>query len=254
MARTETRMIDWTGALLGIAALGIGGVLKGATGIGAPVLAVPLLSALYGVPTGIALFALPNLVLNGAQAWDYRAHIVPAGLILPLALAGLAGTGVGVWLLVSLPGEALLLSMALAVFAYLGFRLARPDWVLAMALARRIAAPAGFTAGVMFGAVGISAPISVTFFNALRLDRDSFVASISAFFFALALVQIPLLLTTGVMTPLLALGSFLAILPIWAGMALGARLTRHLSREMFDRLTLGLIGLIGVRMFYQALT
>ena len=247
-------MIDWAGMLAGLAALAIGGVLKGATGIGAPVLAVPLLSALYGVPTAVALFALPNLVLNGLQAREYRAHLAPAGLILPLGLAGLVGTWLGVRVLVSVPSEALLLTMALTVFAYLGFRLARPNWALPMPVARKIAAPTGLAAGVMFGAVGISAPVSVTFLSAIRLGRASFVATISAFFFVLGLAQIPMLLTTGVMTPILALLSLLAILPIWLGMPLGARLARRFSAEAFDRLTLLLIGLIGVRMLYQALT
>jgi uncharacterized membrane protein YfcA len=238
---------------LGIATLLVGGVLKGATGIGAPVLAVPILSALYGVPTAVVLFSLPNFLSNGLQAWQYRATLAPAGLVWPFALAGFLGAGVGTLILVSLPGEALLLAMAFAVFAFIGFRLARPNWTLGLQTGRRISAPVGFLAGVMFGAVGLSAPLSIPFLNALRLGRALFISTISIFFFALALMQIPMLVATGVMTGELALGSLLAVIPLWLGMPVGAFLARHfLSAETFDRLTLLIVGLIGARMFYQA--
>ena len=246
-------MTEWAGMLLGLVALAIGGVLKGATGIGAPMLAVPLLSILYGVPTAVALFALPNLVLNGLQAREYFAHLAPLNLILPLALAGMAGTWLGVWVLVNVPEEGLYLCMSLAVFAYLGLRFARPDWVLPVAVARKVAAPVGLVAGAMFGAVGISAPVSVTFLSAQRLGRATFVATISTFFFILGVAHVPLLIASGIMTASLAIGSALAILPIWLGMPLGARLARGFSADAFDRLARILIGLIGVRMLYQAM-
>src|SRR3546814_9616634 len=59
------------------------------------------------------------------------------------------------------------------LFLYIGFRLAHPDWVLELGVATRLAAPAGFVGGVLQGAAGISAPISITFLNAMRIDRRS---------------------------------------------------------------------------------
>lgn len=246
-------MPELTGLALAFVCLFIGGVLKGATGIGAPILAVPLLSSLYGVPTAVVLFSLPNFLSNGLQLWQYRRTPAPPGLLAPFALAGFVGAGLGTLMLVRLPSDVLQAVLAVAVFLFILLRLARPDWVLPMRVGRLLAAPLGFLGGVMFGAIGLSAPVSVPFLNALRLGRDVFVVTISAFFFALALMQIPMLALGGVMTGPLALASLIAVVPLWLGMPVGARLARYVSLKVFDHVTLAILGVIAARMLVQAL-
>ncbi|MGF1594044.1 MAG: sulfite exporter TauE/SafE family protein [Kiloniellaceae bacterium] len=241
-----------TGLILGALGLALGGVLKGATGAGAPLIAVPLLAMLYDVPLAVALFTLPNLMSNVWQGWRYRAHQVGPALTWGFALAGALGAGVGTAMLVSLPSDLLLLGVAGTVFLYIGFRLARPDWALDLGIAARLAAPAGFAGGVLQGAVGVSAPVSISFLNATRMDRAAFIATISVFFAAMALVQIPLLAAWGVLTPGRALVSALAILPMLAGMPLGAFLARRMSKAFFDRLILVVLALIAVRLVVGA--
>jgi uncharacterized membrane protein YfcA len=46
--------------------LALAGVLKGATGMGTPVIAVPALAACFDVPFAIAILVLPNFATN---AW-----------------------------------------------------------------------------------------------------------------------------------------------------------------------------------------
>jgi len=48
------------------------GFLKGILGIGAPLVAVPILAALYDVPTAIAVMTFPLVVSSFAQAWMHR--------------------------------------------------------------------------------------------------------------------------------------------------------------------------------------
>ncbi|GAB4376294.1 MAG: hypothetical protein Kow00114_39940 [Kiloniellaceae bacterium] len=237
-----------TGLILGALGLALGGVLKGATGAGAPILAVPLLAMFYDVPLAVALFTLPNLMSNVWQGWRFRAHQLGPGLTWGFALAGAAGAGVGSAILVSLSSDLLVLGVAGAVFLYIAFRLARPDWALDLAVAARLAAPAGFLGGVLQGAVGISAPVSISFLNATKMDRLAFIATISVFFAAMSLVQIPLLAAWGVLTPQRALLSALAILPLIAGMPLGAFLAKRMSKTFFDRLILALLALIAARL------
>jgi hypothetical protein len=246
-------LIDWTAILVGALGLAFGGVLKGATGAGAPILAVPLLAWFYGVPVAITLFSLPNLATNLLQAWQFRRHLPQASLIWPFALAGLAGSAVGTLVLVSVSSQLLLVALAAVTFLYIAFRLARPHWVLAMDKARRLVHPVGFAAGVMYGAVGISAPVSITFLNAARLERPVFILTVSVFFAAMGITQVPLLIWAGVMTPELALASAVSTLPIWAAMPLGAFLARKMSPRVFDRVILVLLGLIGLRLLFRAL-
>ena len=77
--------------LLVFLAFGLGGVLKGATGAGAPFLAVPIMSILVDVPFAVAVFLLPNLASNGWQVFRYRRDFPGRGFALSFALAAMAG-------------------------------------------------------------------------------------------------------------------------------------------------------------------
>ena len=241
------------GVLLGVASLALGGVLKGATGAGAPIVGVPLLAMIYDVPTAVAIFTLPNLISNLWQGWRFRRHQAAPALTWGFAAAGAVGAGVGTLFLVSLPAEALLLGVAVAVFLYIGFRLARPDWALDLGLAQRLAVPAGLLGGILQGAAGVSAPVSITFLNATRMERSTFIATISVLFFAMTAVQIPLLAAWDVLTPGRALLSAAGMIPLLAAMPFGVYLARRVSKQVFDRTILILLGLIAARLAIDAL-
>ena len=63
----------------------------------------------------------------------------------------------------------------------------------------------------------------------------------------MAAAQIPLLLAWGVLTPIRAVLSAGALVPLLAAMPLGAALARRMSRAVFDRIILGLLTLIALR-------
>ena len=238
---------DMLGLLVGAGALMLGGVLKGATGAGAPVIVVPLLALLYDVPFAVAMYAVPNVISNGWQVWHFRAHHASVTLSRRLAATGLLGTIAGTLILVSAPPEALLLSVAAIVFLFIGFRLLKPDWGLSMPLAERLSIPVGLVSGVLFGSTGLSAPVSLTFLNALRLERPAFIVTVSWLFLAMGAVQFPMLIATGVLTPTRLLLSTLAILPVFAGIPVGAWLVRFVSRQTFDRIILALLAALAIR-------
>lgn len=244
--------MDWTGVILGAAAMAAGGVLKGAIGAGAPLLVVPLLALLYDVPFAVAIFVIPSLLGNIWQAWIYRAHFLPIRFLISFAGAAGAGVFVGSLFLAWVPGDILIAGLSLIVFLYLAQRLARPDWMLARDAGLRWATPAGFLGGFMQGAGGVSAPISVTFLNAMRLERLEFIATIAVFFAAASAIQLPTLWTLGVMTPERALLGLCSALPLFGAMPLGAWLARFFSREVFDRAILVLLTVIACRLLYDA--
>lgn len=235
------------------AAVALGGLLKGATGAGAPVVGVPILAMLFDVPTAVAIFVIPNLFSNIWQGWQYRASQVSRRFTWGFALAGGAGAGLGSVMLATLPQQALMGGLAAVVLMYIGFRLLRPDWKLASGAADRLVMPVGFVGGVMQGAGGISAPVSVTFLNAIRLDRAAFIATISVFFMIMSVVQIPLLASFGILTPHRAALSLAAMVPLFLAMPVGARLTRHVSKATFDRMILVLLTVIALKLVWDAL-
>lgn len=234
-------------------ALALGGILKGATGAGAPIIAVPVMAVLFDLPFAIAIFSVPNLVSNLWQGWHHRKHQLNRRFTTTFALAGALGAGIGTFMLANLPHEALLVVVALSVFAYIGFRLAKPHWVLPFATAQKLALPLGAVAGMLQGAAGVSAPVSITFLNAIRMERPAFVATILAFFAAMAVVQIPLLTLYGFLTWERFLWSCAALVPLVAGMPVGAALAQRVSKDVFDRIILMLLALVALRLLSEAL-
>jgi uncharacterized membrane protein YfcA len=235
-------------------AFAFGGILKGATGAGTPLVAVPLLALLYDVRFAVAVFVMSNLVSSGWQLWQYREHHVSAGFSWRFALAGGVGAIVGSFALVSLASNTLLLIIATSVLAYIGFRLFRPGWKLPLARAMKWVLPAGFSAGALLGATGIAAPVSITFLSAMRLEREQFIASITGFFLTVAIIQLIVLTSLGVMTLPIFLYGCLALVPLLAAMPVGAALVRYVHRDTFDKLIMTMLFVLAIKMLFDGLT
>lgn len=236
------------GLALAAAAFLLGGILKGAVGAGSPVIAVPILSMLYGVPFAVSVFVLPNLFSNLWQGWSYRRHVVSPKFAAMFAGAGGIGAGAGSVLLARLPADMLMRIVALVVLGYVVFRLTRPTWKLANELAFRWVIPAGLLGGILQGAGGISAPVSITFLNALKMERAAFIATISVFFLTMSLVQIPTLIGLGVLTRERLLIGLLAMAPLLIGMPIGEWLARRVPAAIFDKIVLALLVVVAAKL------
>ena len=231
----------------------LGGILKGATGAGAPIVAIPVIALYYNVPIAVTVFLVPNFVANAWQIWTYRRDYLSPGFVARFVGAGVVGVAIGTMMLTSLPGAALKLIVAVTVTIYIAFRLLRPDWQLAFDRALRLAAPVGFVAGVLQGASGISAPVSITFLNAMRMERAQFIAIISAFFISMLVVQVPMLWGYGYLTIDRFLLSCAAAVILLCFMPVGAYLARLFSKEVFDRIILGVLGILALRLYAEVL-
>ena len=235
-----------------VLSLALGGVLKGATGAGAPIVAVPIMAMAYDVRFAVTVMIMPNLLSNLWQAWLYRAALQDRGFVANLAVAGAIGAGLGTWMLAALPSEWLTAVVAVVTLAYVGFRVAKPSWRLAEAVGRRIAFPVGLLGGTLQGASGVSAPVSITFLNALQLERPRFIATISIFFFMMSAVQLPFLVMFGLMNWHRFWLGLVALAVIFAFMPVGGWAAQRISKRAFDRLILGLLTLLALRLLGEA--
>ncbi len=234
-------------------ALAGGALAKGATGMGLPLIALPVLTTALGLQHAIVVMTIPILVTNTWQVWTFRAEFADPALhfLRPMLVAGAVGVAVGTWMLTALPERWLAMALGLILLAYLALRLARPDLKIGMEAGRRAAGPLGLGAGLLQGATGISAPLGVTFIHAMRLHRPAHVGAVSAMFLALAVMQLPALAVAGLITAeRLAQGLF-ALLPILIFMPVGQWLARRLSVAAFDRMILIFLGLIGLKLLFD---
>ena len=234
-------------------ALGVGGLVKGATGMGLPIVALPILAAFLGVQHAVALICFPVLVTNLWQVFRLRADFWAADFLPRLMLGGLVGIALGTVIIASVPERSLSLALALVVLLYVGLRLTRPQLVLSRAHGLTFAVPAGLAAGLLQGATGIGSPVGATYIHAMRLGRTAHVFALSAMFLLFAVVQIPALAIAGVLTPKVALEGAFAVLPALMMLPVGSWLASHLSQAMFDRLVLALLLVVALQMLVRNL-
>ena len=64
MRGTEIPELAWQELLIIAVALGVGGATKGLTGLGLPMVAVPVMAGFLGVERAVLIMILPVLVLN----------------------------------------------------------------------------------------------------------------------------------------------------------------------------------------------
>ncbi|MHA6689417.1 sulfite exporter TauE/SafE family protein [Devosia sp. A449] len=242
--------MEFQSAIIMLVALGLGAVVKGATGMGLPLIALPVLASFFGLQHAVGLLVIPLIVTNGWQIWRFRAEASSPRLgFMPwFLICGAIGVGLGTWALIALPERALVLTLGIILLLYVALRLLTPHFSLSDAAARRWGPLAGTGGGILQGATGISSPIGVTFIHAMALGREAHVFTVSAMFLVFSVVQLPALWATGVMRPEWLVQGLLAMIPILLFMPLGQWISGRLSRQAFDRMILIFLGAIGVKM------
>lgn len=231
----------------------LGGVVKGATGAGAPLFAVPAMTALFDVRFAIIIMIVPNILTNVWQSWTFRENTREQGFLLPFLAAAVVGMMVGTWALAVVSDRLLAGLLCLALVAYLILRFAKPDWSITPEQGRATALPAGLVSGALQGASGLSAPASLTYLSAMRLPRPAFAGAISQLFVLLAAVQLPALWIAGLIDLEGLALSTLAILPVVAGMPIGNWLIKYVSPARFQFLLLVLLTGLAVTLATKAI-
>ncbi|WP_302140368.1 sulfite exporter TauE/SafE family protein [Halomonas alkalicola] len=239
--------------ILSILTLAFAGIVKGAIGSGVPLIVIPILTMAYDIQTAIVVLLLPNLLNNAWQTWHYRRHLLPTRFLVYFALSGGIGVALGTWALVRIDEATLSIAVALTILCYLTLRLSKRKAYLKHSLAERLVFPVGLCGGVLQGAVGMSGPISVAFLNFMRLERRAFIGSISTFFTAITVVQLPALMSLGIVTWPLAMSSAGALLIISAAMPLGGRLGQRLSLEWFDKVVMLMLFAVAIKIIAEEL-
>lgn len=228
-----------------------GGLLKGATGVGAPFLAIPVMAILVDVPFAVAVFLIPNIVSNALQTWRFRGNTPTRKLTHTFAFAGIVGAGIGTVALAKFSSSVLTTSVALVVLAFVAFRLFNPHWSLSMTHAVRAAGPVGGIGGFFQGAIGLSGPISITFMNAVGLERASFIYTMSLYFLAMTMIQLPIQIMLNVLTIERLIYGLIAFLPMSIGMYFGDFLGKKISAKVFNRIILVILTLLAFRLLIE---
>ena len=231
-------------------AITFGGFVKGITGLGLPVLAIPIIAGFLGVEHAVIVLVIPGIVLNIWLTWNHRdrAPEIPEmkTILMFTCLGVLLGTTV-----LSIASDRLLNSLLAAWIAvYIVLQLAAPNFRFELQTRTRLAPYVGTLAGIFQGSTGISGSIIATYFHSLRLAPTTFVFAVAAPFLVMAMAQGITLTVFGMYSRQLLLESFFALIPAVLAISLGMRVRRYVNERNFNRLILGLLLIVGVRILY----
>jgi uncharacterized membrane protein YfcA len=243
---------DWPELALIAAVFLLAGLVKGVVGLGLPSVSLGLLTALIGLPEAMALMLVPSFVTNLWQALAGGALAAIWRRLWRLLLAVCLGVWLGAGLLARGDTALLagLLGILLALYAIVG--LAAP----------RIPAPGrreawlsplvGAVNGLLTGLTGSFVVPGVPYLQALGLPRDVLVQAMGVLFSVSTLALGLALGGHGRLGPGLGAVSAAATLPALLGMALGARLRRHLSERRFRQALFAALLLLGLYIALRA--
>lgn len=214
----------------------LGGLVKGAAGLGLPLVAVPLLSFALPLKTSVALAIVPIFTTNVAQSFQgglakttFR-RFWPAWLtvLAVIAIAAQALVAVDERILYTILGTTLILMTVTLRY--------RPTLKIGPALEEWTSPLAAAAGGLLGGFTGIYGPPFMIYLASLRMKKGEFVAAISQFFVAGNIgLTLGLLSFGGADLRDLAL-SAIATVPAYLGLWLGQRIHARLDESRFSLL------------------
>jgi len=234
-------------------ALACGGFIKGALGVGTPLLTVPMMAQVLPPQMAIAIMAIPVVVANLWQFAQTERSSAIIGRFWPTFVAILIGTWIGVKILSVIDERTLLIVVGVAVIAFSllqgsRFRLHLPE---------RLVKPAGIFFGGASGLIGgvssFFGPMLITYLISIRgLSKNQFVSTISFLYVGAVVPWTLTLFWFGILDQRLLLYSTIATLPVTLGLLAGRRIRGHISEARFHYLIIGILVASGLSMLWRA--
>lgn len=224
--------------------------IRGITGFGSGLIAVPLLALFlplkFVVPLILLLDFTASVVIGGLHF--KRVNWGEIGILIPL---GMVGVVLGTSLLIKLPPGPMLLALAGFVFVFavrsvFNIRGDRP-------IARGWAVPAALTGGTVGALFGTGGPPYVIYLTHRIHDKSDLRATFSALFFTDGLTRIVSFLVAGLLLSIKVWIAYLAALPLMLGaLYLGGRAHVGLSQPQMTRLVGVLLLVSSVSLVFKA--
>ena len=227
---------------------------KSATGLGYPLVAIPMVAAVAGVETAVVVVTLPAALANLLVGWRTRRSRSETRDVFVLSATSALGAVAGTFVLVSAPERPLLIVLATAVLLFVIRSLWFGDIAVPPVVGRRASPAVGVAAGMMQGAVGVSGPIIGSWLYAYRLPREAYVFSLSVLFLITGAAQIITLGSIDAYTSDRLVAAAVGFGPVLAVLPVGEYLRARLSGSQFDRAVLGLLAASGVTLVVRAVT
>ena len=240
------------GTIALLAALGfLGGLIFGLTGFGSSLVTIPLATHLVPLQFALALFALGDLVSSFRVGLESPRNAVRAEWtrMVPMILAG---TALGVTVLVNLPRAAGMLLLGAFVLCFALYTLLRPS--LERIVSPRWAWVAGFAGGITSTLFGAGGPPYAIYLSQRGLSKAQFRATLGFATMTSISLRVAAFLLTGLLLDLQVWTAAVAVVPAaFLGIAVARKIFLRISRRALMRAVTVMLLASGASLIWRAL-
>jgi uncharacterized protein len=236
------------------AALLLAAFVKGATGLGFPLIATPTIALLLDIRTAVTVLILPNLFMDSAQVirdgMPYEVFRRFSSLILPTII----GVFLGTLALVNTPLWILNFCLGVMVILFVLSNLLKFDFTISPRREKVLSPIFGFLSGFLNGLTNAAGPTLAIYLYSLKLDKRTFVKSLATVFVITKLSQLVAISTWNLFNWDTIILSIQVLLFTLAGFYAGIKAQDRVNQKNFNRGLLALLCVIGVLLLLRALT
>lgn len=239
-------------ALVAIALL-LGGVVKGVTGIGLPIVGTAILSNFLPGQLVLALIAIPLVLTNLWQAIRAGDPLAPLRRFWPLTVALMGSIWLAAGWAAMVDSRVIYGAVGVAVLLFLSAGRLTRNLHLGPRQERWAGVVTGILGGVMGGLSTVWGPPIVPYLLVLRLGKDEFIQTVG---WVWLLGAVPLAISYAmhdILTLTTGLWSLAASVPAFAGMFIGQAIRNRIDEARFQRVVRLCLGVIAINLLRRAL-
>jgi uncharacterized membrane protein YfcA len=231
----------------------LAGIVKGATGMGLPTVAMGVLGLFMSPVTAASLLILPSFVTNIWQLLAGPSFIALLKRLWTMMLAIIIGTLLGASFMAGNSGVWATAALGVALASYAAYTLLAPPFSVPDKIEPWLSPIIGLLTGLMTGATGVFVIPAVPYIQALGFDRENLVQALGLSF-TVSTIALAIGLGSHSAFQLQELAtSTLAVAPALLGMWAGQIVRRAVSPATFKRWFLICLLLLGLQLALRPL-
>ena len=233
-------------------AIFLGGIVKGSVGIGMSMFSVPIIAFILPPTKAMMLLCFPVIFTNFLQM-DIKKG-VGSFRFLPMFLALFLGLLIGGKLILNLSLNFISISIASVIIIFTSlnfFGISLKN--IKKANEKILSVIIGFLSGILGGLTTFYAPPIITFLISINLDKEFFIRTTATMYFFASIPLYSSMLYHGLGNYYDLIMSLVLVVPAIIGQFFGSKIRKKLSNEIFQKLILIILILIGFSLLFKNL-
>ena len=229
-----------------------GGIVKGSVGIGMSMFSVPIIAFILPPTKAMMLLCFPVIFTNFLQM-DIKKG-VGSFRFLPMFLALFLGLLIGGKLILNLSFNFISISIATVIIIFTSlnfFGISLKN--IKKSNEKILSVIIGFLSGILGGLTTFYAPPIITFLISINLDKEFFIRTTATMYFFASIPLYSSMLYHGLGNYYDLIMSLVLVIPAIIGQFFGSKIRKKLSNEIFQKLILIILIMIGFSLLFKNL-